>query len=167
MPYVTVTPAFRDIISEKWEMGSIKVGKRPLVENPQMQKANITACTDVHTNHMRHTLPTLPTWGVLTAAVPPEDLLKLQSQAQPLHPTPEQLDQNLLLFQEPRITLYTFKFKKVVLTWMQGSNKLIKTQVPRFLSWLHCRLGYGVLCLTRVHSDAFDCVDTANIELYE
>ena len=56
-----MTPAFRDIISEKLEMGSIKVGKRPLVENPQMQKANVMAYTDLHTSHMRYTLPILAT----------------------------------------------------------------------------------------------------------
>lgn len=42
-------------------MGSIKGGERPLVENPQMQKENVMAYTDLHTSQMRRNLPDLAT----------------------------------------------------------------------------------------------------------
>lgn len=56
------------------------------------------AYTDLHTNQMKHTLSDL-TQSVLKPAISSGDLLEMQN----LRPCPDQSDQNLHLFQEPRI----------------------------------------------------------------
>lgn len=57
------------------------------------------AYTGLYTNQMKHTLSDHTTQSVLKVTISPRDLVEMLS----LRPHSDQLDQNVHLFQEPRI----------------------------------------------------------------